>query len=329
MISIQTFSRDGSVVRFDAESDSDAFSEHRRAGDVVAWVDLESPTDDDWRWLESRFSFHPLALEDARRQGQRAKVDAYDDHLFVSFKAASPTTEATSDIEEAARELDVFVGADFLVSVHAGPLSALDALRSHRPTRRNTAHGRPGYLLYRLLDTVVDELGPWMDALDDAIDRLEESAHGDGATPDLRSTVRLKRQLLHLRQMVSPLRDVVNQLLRIDNPELVDPSLTPFLQDVYDHTLRLVEQVDLHRDILGNVVDFMMAQTSNHLNAVMKTMTSISTILMIDALVAGIYGMNFRHMPELGWAGGYYACLGLMALLSGGLAWNFKRIGWL
>ena len=329
MVTIHSYAADGAVEVSEADTARGHVPAVPPDNDGLVWVDIENPSDSDWQWLGETFDFHPLAIEDARRQGQRAKVDVYDDHLFLSLRSPLPPGEPLRDIDDGAQELDLFVAQGLLVSVHPGTLPALAPVRAHRPSSRNPLHRKPGYLLYRLLDTVVDEFAPWMDALDAAIDGLETTAHENNATPDLRGAVRLKKQLLILRQMAAPVRDLVNQLLRIDNPSLIDPALTPFLQDVYDHTLRLVEQVDLHRDILGNVVDLMMAQTSNHLNAVMKTPTSVSTILMIDALIAGIYGMNFPHIPELHWPGGYFACLGLMGLLSGGLAWNFKRIGWL
>ena len=287
MVVLQTYAPDGTVVVSETDTARDHVPPMPAPEGTLLWVDIEAPSEADWQWLAETFDFHPLALEDARRQGQRAKVDVYDDHLFLSLRVPRPAGNPRDDIEDGVQELDLFVAPGLLVSVHPEPLPALHALRAHRPHARNPAHRAAGYLLYRLIDTVVDEFAPWMDSLDNAIDALETAAHGNHATPDLRGAVQLKKQLLILRQMAAPVRDLVNQLLRIDNPALVDPALVPFFQDVYDHTLRVVEQVDLHRDILGNVVDLMMAQTSNHLNAVMKTLTSISTILMTDALVAG------------------------------------------
>ncbi|MFY7954485.1 MAG: magnesium transporter CorA family protein, partial [Armatimonadaceae bacterium] len=274
MVTIHSYAADGTVVVSDTDTARGHVPLVPSDDGTLVWVDIEKPSDADWQWLAETFDFHPLAIEDARRQGQRAKMDVYDDHLFLSLKIPLPPEEPLRDIEDGAQELDLFVAEGLLVSVHPEPLPALAHVRTHRPSSRNPIHRRPGYLLYRLIDTLVDEFAPWMDALDSAIDSLETTAHVNNATPDLRSAVRLKKQLLILRQMAAPVRDLVNQLLRIDNPTLIDPALTPFLQDVYDHTLRLVEQVDLHRDILGNVVDLMMAQTSNHLNAVMKTLTS-------------------------------------------------------
>jgi len=152
---------------------------------------------------------------------------------------------------------------------------------------------------------------------------------------DMKPVLALKKRLLLLRQIVAPLRDVLNEALRPDNPGLISPDMRVFYQDVYDHTLRIVEQVDLHRDIVGGVIDVMMAQvsnriaeTSNRLNQVMKTMTGVSTILMSAALISGIYGMNFKYMPELEWHYGYFIALGAMVVVSGLLTIYFRRIKW-
>jgi len=185
----------------------------------------------------------------------------------------------------------------------------------------------PSFLLYVLLDTVVDGYFPAVDALTEAIEELEDKVYDDSATLDVKPALALKKHALLLRQTLSPIRDLLNQFLRTDQP-LVAPVTRVYYLDVYDHALRLVEQVDLQRDILSGTLDAVMAQTSNRLNKVMKTMTGISTILMSAALIAGIYGMNFDNMPELHTRFGYFLTLGGMAVVSLGLAMFFRRIKW-
>lgn len=294
----------------------------------VLWIDVSKPSDDDWALLEQAFAFHPLALEDARKQSQRPKVDTYEGYLFLSVHAWSARETPTEIGEVLTQELDIFLGPNYLVTIHnevSGPIQ-----ETRRRLQQNPAHLRrePGFLLYLLLDALVDEYFPVMDALDAEIDRVELTVYESQELPDFKPALLLKKRLLLLRQAVSPLRDVVNQLLRTDNPALLSPATQVFYQDVYDHTLRLVEQVDLHRDIMGGVMDVLMSQTSNRLNQVMKTLTAISTILMSAALIAGIYGMNFKRMPELEWPNGYFLALGLMGALAGGLALYFKKIRW-
>jgi len=175
----------------------------------------------------------------------------------------------------------------------------------------------------------VDDFFPAMDTLDTAIDVLEARAFTPGDPVPISETVKIKRDLIVLRRALAPMRDVINHILRTSDTLLIPASLMPYFHDVYDHTLRLVETIDLHRDLLTGVVDIILAQTSNQLNQVMKTMTAISTILMGCALIAGIYGMNFKHMPELEWPLGYAFCIGLMMTATTGLVWYFKRLRWL
>jgi magnesium transporter len=289
---------------------------------TILWVDVSAPTEADWETLQAAFNFHPLALEDAQKRNQRSKLDAYEGYLFVSVQACVEGSDAT-------QELDIFLGPNYLVTIHDTQSKPIQETRQRLHENPTHLRHEPGFLLYLLLDALVDEYFPAMDALDSEIDTVEMAIYDSTEVPDFRPAVMLKKRLLLLRQAVSPLRDVLNQLLRIDDPKLISPEMRVFYQDVYDHTLRLVEQVDLHRDIMGGVMDMMMSQTSNRLNQVMKTLTSISTILMTAGLIAGIYGMNFKNMPELDWKMGYFEALGLMVAIAIGLSIYFKKIKWL
>jgi magnesium transporter len=298
----------------------------------VLWVDVNEPTDEDWKTLAREFKFHPLAIEDAQHQDQRAKVDAYDGYLFLSVRAWIDAGPRADQVVDVTCEIDIFLGTNYLVTVHDGRCGAVRQTKERwvqNPDQMPAeAHNSPAYLLYLLLDAVVDEYFPAMDALDEAIDEVEARIYGDQALPDVKPALRLKKQLLLMRQAITPMRDVLNALLRTDDAKLLPSPLRVYYQDVYDHALRLVEQVDLHRDLLSGAMDALMAQTSNRLNQVMKTMTALSTILMSVSLVAGVYGMNFRNMPELGLHYGYYYALTLMAAIAVGLALYFRKIKW-
>jgi magnesium transporter len=304
----------------------------------VLWVDISAPTADDYRMLEGTFGFHPLAIEDARNRNQRSKVDPYDDYLFLSIRSWSGETAATDDLNDATKEIDIFLGPNYIVTIHDEPCGPLVETRrrwEQHPERMPEAQGNPAYLLYVLLDAVVDDYFPAVDAMDAEIDRVEMAVYAPeekGGRPpdeiDLKPALRMKKHLLLLRQTIAPMRDVLNELLRTNDPRLIPPTLRIYLQDVYDHTLRLVEQVDLHRDILSGVMDAIMAQTSNRLNQTMKKMTGWSIILMTDALIAGVYGMNFKNMPELLRPNGYYGALAGMAVLTVFFILLFRRIRW-
>ena len=293
--------------------------------DTVLWLDVTAAEQADWDILQTTFGFHPLAIEDAKKQNQRPKVDQYPDHLFVSI----PTVDATSPPGELDTiELDIFLGSNYIVTISDRPLPVLQEIAK----QCTSAHQPPpsaATLLYTILDTIVDDYFPAMDTLDTAIDVLEARAFSPGDPVPISETVKIKRDLIVLRRALAPMRDVINHILRTSDTQLIPASLMPYFHDVYDHTLRLVETIDLHRDLLTGVVDIILAQTSNQLNQVMKTMTAISTILMGCALIAGIYGMNFKHMPELDWKFGYAFCIGLMLTATTGLVWYFKRLRWL
>jgi len=293
--------------------------------DTVLWLDVTAAEQQDWDILEATFGFHPLALEDAKKQNQRPKVDQYPDHLFMSIPTVS-NMRAPGELE--AIELDIFLGCNYIVTISDRSLPVLQEIAK----QCTSAHQPPpsaATLLYTILDTIVDDYFPAMDTLDTAIDVLEARAFTPGDPVPISETVKIKRDLIVLRRALAPMRDVINHILRTSDTQLIPASLMPYFHDVYDHTLRLVETIDLHRDLLTGVVDIILAQTSNQLNQVMKTMTAISTILMGCALIAGIYGMNFKHMPELDWKFGYAFCIGLMLTATTGLVWYFKRLRWL
>ena len=291
----------------------------------LLWLDVTAAEQPDWEILQATFGFHPLAIEDAKKQNQRPKVDQYPDHLFMSI----PTVDVTFALGELdTAELDIFLGRNYIVTISETPLVTIQQLaRSY--ANSSQAPTSAAALLHTILDTIVDDYFPAMDTLDTAIDVLETRAFSPGDSVHISETVMIKRDLIVLRRALAPMRDVINHILRTSDTLLIPASLMPYFHDVYDHTLRLVETIDLHRDLLTGVVDIILAQTSNQLNQVMKTMTAISTILMGCALIAGIYGMNFKHMPELEWPLGYAFCIGLMLTATTGLVWYFKRLRWL
>ena len=293
----------------------------------VAWVDIWEPTEEDWRWLIETFGFHPLAIEDAQQQNQRAKADDYESYFYLSVRHWTGFNKDANSIPEITDEIDAFLGENYLVTIHKKECPPIAEMRRRWERHPQRIPKEPSFLLYMLLDAVVDGYFPAVDALTDAIEELEDRVYEDGATLDIKPALALKKNALLLRQTLSPIRDLLNQFLRTDEP-LIAPATRVYYLDVYDHALRLVEQVDLQRDILSGTLDAVMAQTSNRLNKVMKTMTGISTILMSTALIAGIYGMNFENMPELRTHYGYFFTLGAMAAVSLGLALFFRRIKW-
>jgi magnesium transporter len=186
----------------------------------------------------------------------------------------------------------------------------------------------PGSLVYAILDAALDGFFPLLDRLTDKIEDLEEVILAGGRSSDtLRTILGLKRKLLELRRNLSPQRDVANALLRRDLP-LVDDASAPYFQDLYDHTIRVLDQLDLQRDLLASALEANLSVTSNALNAVMKRLTAFTVVLMVPTLIAGIYGMNFHFMPELSWPLGYPLVMGVMLLTMAGAALFFRARDW-
>ena len=288
---------------------------------ALVWVDLIEPTPEDLACIQDEFALHPLAIEDARKHGQRPKLEQYPTHAFVVAYS-----------EERA-EVDLFVGPSWLVMVrersHDGRYCEVDAMK--RRFERTRDGSSVGFLLYTVLDEVVDGYFNALARSDDVLERLEERIFADGE-PD-ESTIqaemfRIRRELTEFRRLVVPLRDVLQALLRREVPWIDERTLL-HLQDVYDHLLRTVDQLDSQRELLGNAVDAHLGLMSNRMNRVMKSMTSWGAILLGSTLIAGIYGMNFQHMPETGWTVGYPMAIGMMAVLTGVLWWYFRRKDWL
>lgn len=318
MITVRAYGRGGP-----AEIEASRISDHLADGDErLLWVDVANPDDADLSCLQAEFSLHPLAMEDVRNRQQRPKLEHYPTHAFLVAYSA--------DLEE----VDFFIGPNWLVSVRESdrdrPAWPVDEPRA-RFERSAPDPPTAGYLLYVLLDVLVDGYFQRTEKAEDDLEDLEEAIFSEQLAEENRMQQQLfgqRRQLMLFRRAVVPLREVVASLLR-GEVKWIDEHTTTYLQDVYDHILRAVDQVDAQRELLGNAVDAHLAIISNRMNFVMKKMTSWGAILLGSTLVAGIYGMNFDNMPELHWRVGYPYALGLMVVVTLVLYQYFRRKDWL
>ncbi|MBN9391242.1 MAG: magnesium/cobalt transporter CorA [Chloroflexi bacterium] len=295
--------------------------------DNLIWIDMNKPTPDELNKIGEEFGFHPLALEDASGQHQRPKVDVYENFYFVVFYSISYEREGN---HFQATEIDMFMGENFLVTVHYSDVPALKEAKKRWQSNATEINRDIGVLLYSLLDTLVDECFPVLDTIIDEVEELEELIFEDGRSRRQNYTqniLTVKRNLINLRRVVAPERDLLNVITRHDSP-IFSEKTNIYFQDVYDHLVRVTDTVDSYRDLLSGALDANLAVISNDLNLVMRTLTAFSIILMTDALIAGIYGMNFSTMPELTWQYGYPYCIILMAVVSGLIWFYFKRKKW-
>jgi magnesium transporter len=292
-------------------------------GDVL-WMDVADPDDRDIELLRCQFGFHPLAIEDATREHERPKVDNYPGYYFIVFYAARNSGDQCHIITEA---LSLFLGRNFLVSVHRGTArNVADTLARWQAPGSPLGNSVP-VLVHALLDSMVDDYFPLMDRVADRIEEVEDSIFVSFDHAAIQSIFDLKKDLLNMRRAVAPERDVLNVLLRRELP-VFGSADTAYLQDVYDHIVRVTDSVDTYRDLLSSALDSFLSLQSNKLNEIMKVLTMASIVLMTNAMIAGIYGMNFRFMPELGWPLGYAWALGCMAVASVAEIWFFRRRHW-
>ncbi|MGD9891697.1 MAG: magnesium/cobalt transporter CorA [Dehalococcoidia bacterium] len=311
------------------------------AGTNLLWLDIDTAVTRDLSLLRREFGFHELALEDALRHQQRSKIDAYDGYSFLIFYSVAVRrhhTAARGMPGEAGsvsprnllrlHQISIFVGSNYLVTLHHGSLPAIDEIAARWHSNLEKVERSIASLLYSLLDTIVDEYFPVIDHIAEIVETVEERVFEKFDEGALEEIFSLKKSLLAMRRVVAPERDVINVFIRRDIPLLGSDSVVYF-QDVYDHLVRVTDSIDIYRDLLSSALDAYLSMASNRLNQVMKTLTSWTIPLMAGALLAGIWGMNFDHMPELHWRFGYLFALIAITLTIVIIAGFFKRKRWL
>jgi magnesium transporter len=261
--------------------------------DATVWVDMLDPGAEELECLRTEFQFHPLSLEDVTRGSQRPKIEIYPTYYFVVFYAlAYPKPDAPLE----ARELNIFLGPNYVVTVHTQPIHELVEVWERWQRRVDDMGTDMGRLLYLIFDSIVDEYFPVVDVLADRAEDIEESIFEKFDRGALQDIFQLKKDLLSLRRLVAPERDVLNVLLRRD-PPILPASAVIFFQDVYDHLLRVLDSIDTYRDLLSSALDAYLSVQSNNLNEVMRKLTVISTIFLPLTFITGFFGMNFEHLP--------------------------------
>jgi len=300
-------------------------SDHLGTEGCHVWVDFTDPMADDLSALEDELDLHELAVEDALQDGQRPKIDRYDGHLFtalydVRFDRASGVLTTS--------EVKAFVTPRALVTIHH-PEFDVDRLQATYDQNHDLASHGASYLLWGLLDCVVDRHFDATDALDDEIEGIADDLFDPKPrTVDVQKrSFALRKSLVQLRRVASPMREVLNTLLRRDLKE-VDTAMQPYFQDVYDHVLRVAEQNDSLRDLVSTILDTNLNLQSNRMNLIMKKVTSWAAIIAVPTAITGFYGQNVPYPGFQSWAGFVTSCL-LIVGVGGLLWWQFKRRDWL
>lgn len=297
-----------------------------RGGGGVLWLDLVGLHDPLLlERLGQSFALHPLLVEDVLNTEQRPKLEDYDDYLFVVLKRLRYDRSAGQVVHE---QISLVLGNGFVLSFQESQSNLFDPVRQRIHAAKGRLRGQgPDALLHALLDAVVDEYFGLLERLGEETERLEGQILDKPSPVSMRTLHRLKRELMAVRRSVWPLREVIGGLERIDSP-LLKPGLKVYLRDVYDHTVHIIDTVESYRDMLAGMLDVYLSALSNRMNEVMKVLTVIATLFIPLTFITGLYGMNFKYMPELAWHWGYFAVLGVMAALVLGMLVYFKRKRW-
>ncbi|MFF8600394.1 magnesium and cobalt transport protein CorA [Streptomyces sp. NPDC015232] len=307
---------------------SDALAEARATGDAFLWVGLHEPTEEEFGHVSAEFALHPLAVEDALKAHQRPKLEVYDDSLFVVLK---PVVYEPESDRVSSGELMLFIGDSFVVTVRHGVGSPLAAVRRRLEAEPEVLRHGPTAVLYAIGDAVVDHYIEVAGELQVDLEELEADVFAPTGGHPARTAERIytaKRQVLEFRRASGPLAGPVARLVTGSVP-FVHEEAMPFFRDVQDHLLRANEQVEGLDRLLSDVLSAHLAQMGVRQNDDMRKISAWAAMAAVPTMVAGIYGMNFEHMPELRWVWSYPVVILLMAGVVAGLYRLFKRRGWM
>ena len=297
----------------------------------VTWIHLQGPIQADTiKSIGNLFELHPLSLEDVLNKGQRPKVEEYDDMLFIIM-----SMPAEINGETIIEQVSIFMGENYIISFHAGAYDPFDPLR-HRLLKKGgrIRSLKADYLLYGMMDLIIDQGYPILEALGENIESIEEALLSSSVKKATLGQIhQIRHQLLLLRRNLWPQREAVNNILRGENP-LIKKGTSLYLRDCYDHTIQILDLIENYREMATSLLDIHISSTSYRLNEIMRVLTIIATIFIPLTFVVGVYGMNFSHpdspwaMPELHWYYGYPITWGVMIATLLGMLIYFKRKNW-
>lgn len=318
--------RDG--TRLEGDWPAEDFGALRSAAAEVGgfvWIGLHQPDQTQLDEVAAAFDLHPLAVEDALQAHQRPKLEPYDGTLFLVLKTLWYVDEL--DAVETG-EISMFVGHDFVVTVRHGEGAQLQEARRYLEESASVLSHGPSAVVYAVCDTVVDRYVEVVDDLQEDVDEVESSVFSADRTRDSARIYTLKREIAEVRRAVLPLREPIRRCASGLVPGL-EQGAGPFFRDVVDHLTQVAEIVDTLDTLLSSAFDAHLASISVQQNDDMRKISAGAALVVVPTFIAGVYGMNFTHMPELSWSFGYPFAMLLMVAVAGALFWFFKRSGWL
>jgi magnesium transporter len=285
------------------------------------WINISAKSEKQLDGLADVFGFHRLALEDCVDGRQLPKIEIFDDYILVIVKDLQLNDNLVVN------QLAMFIGKNYLVTVSNKKLDETEKVQENL-TKWSTKNLTPDFLAYRLLDRITDSYFPILDGINSQIEQVEKKIIRNANDKSIPANLsRVRRQLLGLRKATWPARDVFSMLSK-GELALISKKSHIFYRDVYDHVVLVIDLVETYRDLVGGVMEMYLSSLSNSINEVMKVLTVIATIFIPLTFITGLYGMNFRFMPEIGWEHGYWYSLVLMLIIGLGMVWYFKKKKW-
>lgn len=292
--------------------------------DEFVWIGFHEPSEQDLRTLQQQFGLHPLAVEDALHAHQMPKLEVYGDSLFVVLRTA-----ALEGGEIVFGETHIFAGRSYIITVRHGPSLSYTAVRERCEANPHKLRHGVDYVLHGIVDFVVDNYLPVIDALAEEADAIDQRiAQGRLSAEDIRQVYALRRQLVRLRRITGPTAEVCSRLRTVD-VALIDKEVRPYFKDALDHARRVNETIDGLREVLSFAFEAAHLLESSRQGEVGRKFAGWAAILAVPTAIAGIYGMNFENMPELGWRYGYFVVLAVIFGTAGFLFWRLRRSGWI
>ena len=324
-VRISVIDYDGENLREETVDSADKLAPLREEP-TVTWINVEGLHD--VKVIEAVgkcFGLHSLVLEDVLSIDQRPKLEDYDDYLYLVVKMLNYDEEKRALESE---QVSLVLGRGFVISFQEKPGDVLEPVRERIRGRKGRIRARGAdYLAYSLVDCIVDNYFLLLEKFGETFEKMEADLMNKPTTRLLRHLHLVKREMVFLRRSVYPMREAVSRFERSESVLIAD-STRPFVRDAYDHTIEVIETLETFRDMLGGMFDLYLSSISNRMNTTMQFLTLVATIFIPLTFVAGIYGMNFEHMPELKWRYGYPTVMGLMLVIGAGLAVHFRRKRW-
>lgn len=294
----------------------------------LIWLDITKPSKEDLSLLKKYFNIHPLTVEDALQPFHLPKIENYDRYIFVVWQVLNDNPK-TEDIENS--QISFVLGETFLITIHNEEIdmtnSLYDQMARNECTNENCSLLRgPDWVMRSILDKSTEGYFPIVDNINDQADEIEDMIFENADQKQLKDIFDLKRKLLQIRKVIAPQRDAVSELVRFE--KYVKPENMAYFRDIYDRLLRILDLVDSAREVISGTMDIYLSATSNKLNEIMKKLTIVATIVLPLSLVTGVYGMNFKFMPELKTRFGYFSVLGAMVIFAIAMFIYFKKKKW-